>query len=168
MAAILKVRDSSGAFIDIPCLVGPQGPQGPKGATGATGPAVSITNNLTSTSTTTALSAYQGKLLNDKFASYVPLAGGVTITGNTSIAANFYPSTNNARTLGTSSLKWSNVYATTFTGSMSTSLSIKQNGATTTYNGGTARTVTVPTVHSGTSTPASTDGQDGDIYILKG
>lgn len=167
MAAILKVRDSSGTFIDIPCLVGPQGPQGPKGATGATGPAATVVNNLTSTSTTAALSAYQGNVLNAKFSSYLPLAGGA-ITGNTSIAANFYPSTNNARTLGTSSLKWSNVYATTFTGSMSTSLSIKQNGATTTYNGGTARTVTVPTVHSGTSAPASTKGQDGDIYILKG
>lgn len=168
MAAILKVRDSSGAFIDIPCLVGPQGPQGPKGATGATGPAATVVNNLTSTSTTAALSAYQGNVLNAKFASYVPLAGGVTITGNTAIAANFYPSTNNARTLGTSSLKWSNVYATTFTGSLSASLSIVQNGATTTYNGGTARSVTVPTVHSGTSAPASTLGQNGDIYILKG
>ena len=164
MAAILKVRDSSGAFIDIPCLVGPQGPQGP---TGATGPAATVVNNLTSTSTTAALSAYQGNQLNAKFASYLPLAGGA-ITGNTSIAANFYPSTNNARTLGTSSLKWSNVYATTFTGSMSTSLSIVQNGATTTYNGGTARTVTVPTVHSGTSAPSSSTGQNGDIYILKG
>ena len=51
---------------------------------------------------------------------------------------------------------------------MSTSLSIKQNRVTTTYNGGTARTITVPTVHSGTSVPASTEGQDGDIYILKG
>lgn len=167
MAAILKVRDSSGAFIDIPCLVGPQGPRGPQGPQGSTGPAATVVNNLTSTSTTAALSAYQGNVLNAKFSSYLPLAGGA-ITGNTSIAANFYPSTNNTRTLGTSSLKWSNVYATTFTGSMSTSLSIKQNGATTTYNGGTARTVIVPTVHSGTSTPASTEGQDGDIYILKG
>ena len=37
MAAILKVRDSSGAFIDIPCLVGPQGPRGPQGPTGPAG-----------------------------------------------------------------------------------------------------------------------------------
>ena len=39
-----------------------------------------IQNNLTSTSTTDSLSAYQGKLLNDKFASYLPLSGG-TFTG---------------------------------------------------------------------------------------
>lgn len=35
-----------------------------------------IQNNLTSTSTTDSLSAYQGKVLNDKFGSYLPLSGG--------------------------------------------------------------------------------------------
>lgn len=39
-----------------------------------------VTNNLTSTSTTDALSAAQGKALNDKFGSYLPLSGG-TMTG---------------------------------------------------------------------------------------
>lgn len=87
-------------------------------------------------------------------------AGAMTVYGALS------PSTNNANTLGTSSLKWSNVYATTFTGSMSTSLTINQNGASTTYNGGTARTVSIPTVHTGTGTPADTIGQNGDIYIV--
>lgn len=87
-------------------------------------------------------------------------AGAMTVYGALS------PSTNNTNTLGTSSLKWSNVYATTFTGSMSTSLTINQNGASTTYNGGTARTVSIPTVHTGTGTPADTIGQNGDIYIV--
>lgn len=41
-----------------------------------------VTNNLTSTSTTAALSAAQGKALNDKFGSYLPLSGG-TVTGTT-------------------------------------------------------------------------------------
>lgn len=40
-----------------------------------------IQNNLTSTSTTDSLSAAQGKALNDKFRSYLPLSGG-TMTGN--------------------------------------------------------------------------------------
>lgn len=40
-----------------------------------------IQNNLTSTSTTDSLSAAQGKVLNDKFGSYLPLSGG-TLTGN--------------------------------------------------------------------------------------
>ena len=39
-----------------------------------------IQNNLTSTSTTDSLSAYQGKILNEKFANYLPLSGG-TLTG---------------------------------------------------------------------------------------
>lgn len=43
-----------------------------------------VINNLTSTSTTSALSAAQGKALNDKFASYLPLSGG-TITGTLSV-----------------------------------------------------------------------------------
>ena len=45
------------------------------------------------------------------------LTGG-TLTGNLS-SRQIAPSANNTYTLGTSSLKWSNVYATTFTGSLS-------------------------------------------------
>ena len=40
-----------------------------------------IQNNLTSTSTTDSLSAAQGKILNEKFANYLPLSGG-NITGD--------------------------------------------------------------------------------------
>lgn len=40
------------------------------------GSTVTVVNNLTSTSATSALSAAQGKVLNDKFASYMPKAGG--------------------------------------------------------------------------------------------
>ena len=42
---------------------GAQGPQGPKGDTG---PQPALSNTLTSTSTTVALTAAQGKALNDK------------------------------------------------------------------------------------------------------
>ena len=48
---------------------------------------------------------------------YLPLAGG-TLTGNLS-SRQIAPSSTNSYTLGTSSLKWSNVYATTFTGNLS-------------------------------------------------
>lgn len=41
----------------------------------------SVVDNLTSTSTTDALSANQGSVLDSKFASYLPLSGG-TVTGN--------------------------------------------------------------------------------------
>lgn len=46
----------------------PQGEKGEKGDIGATGPQPSLVNNLTSTSTTEALTACQGKVLNDKIA----------------------------------------------------------------------------------------------------
>ena len=49
--------------------------------------------------------------------SYLPLGGG-TLTGNLS-SRQIAPSATNTYTLGTSSLKWSNVYATTFTGNLS-------------------------------------------------
>ena len=47
---------------------------------------------------------------------YLPLGGG-TLTGNLS-SRQIAPSANNSYTLGTSSLKWSNVYATTFQGNL--------------------------------------------------
>lgn len=43
-----------------------------------------VVNNLTSTSTTSALSAVQGKVLNDKFANYVTLGTAQTISGSKS------------------------------------------------------------------------------------
>lgn len=46
-----------------------------------------IQNNLTSDSTTDSLSAAQGKALNSKFESYLPLSGG-TMTGNITMGAN--------------------------------------------------------------------------------
>lgn len=50
-----------------------------------------IQNNLTSTSTTDSLSANQGKVLNDKFGSYVPTSrtvNGKALTTNISLSAN--------------------------------------------------------------------------------
>lgn len=47
---------------------------------------------------------------------YLPLTGG-TLTGNLS-SRQIAPSATNSYSLGTSSLKWSNVYATTFTGNL--------------------------------------------------
>lgn len=48
---------------------------------------------------------------------YLPLAGG-TLTGNLS-SRQIAPSSTNSYDLGTSSLKWRNIYATTFTGNLS-------------------------------------------------
>lgn len=65
-----------------------------------------IQNNLTSTSTTESLSAYQGKLLNEKFANYLPLTGGTITAGNTLILG----ATSNANS---SKLKWGTVNSKT-------------------------------------------------------
>ena len=65
----------------------------------------------------------------------------------------FYPAANNTYSLGTSSLKWSNVYATTFTGSLSgnatSSSSCSGNSATATL----ASTVTCPATNSNNDRP---------------
>lgn len=66
---------------------------------------------------------------------YLPLAGG-NLTGNLS-SRQIAPSANNSYTLGTSSLKWSNVYATTFTGNLTGNAST----ATTATNATTASKV---------------------------
>ena len=66
---------------------------------------------------------------------YLPLGGG-TLTGNLS-SRQIAPSANNSYTLGTSSLKWSNVYATTFTGNLTGNAST----ATTATNATTASKV---------------------------
>lgn len=45
-------------------------------------------------------------------------------------------------------------------------LTITKNNTTIAFNGKETKTVSVPTVHTGTTEPASSLGQDGDIYIL--
>ena len=67
--------------------------------------------------------------------SYLPLGGG-TLTGNLS-SRQIAPSATNSYDLGTSSLKWRNVYATTFTGNLTGNAST----ATTATNATTASKV---------------------------
>ena len=62
--------------------------------------------------------------------SYLPLSGG-TLTGNLS-SRQIAPSATNTYTLGTSSLKWSNVYATTFTGNLTGNVTGSLSGNATT------------------------------------
>ena len=61
---------------------------------------------------------------------YLPLTGG-TLTGNLS-SRQIAPSATNTYTLGTSSLKWSNVYATTFTGNLTGNVTGSLSGNATT------------------------------------
>lgn len=64
-------------------------------------------------------------------------------TYDTAVGGNLYPLTNNTKTLGTSSYKWSNVYATTFTGNLTGDVSGTASNVTGTVaidHGGTGAT----------------------------
>lgn len=76
-----------------------------------------IQNNLTSTSTSDSLSAAQGKVLNDKFASYVPtsrtvngkaLSANISLTASDVGAAASGHTHNKTATATLSASKWSN------------------------------------------------------------
>jgi hypothetical protein len=71
-----------------------------------------------------------------------------------------YPGTTNVTSLGTSSLKWSNVYATTFTGKMSTSFTVFGVD----YNGSAAKTVTGETL-VGTLSEGTSNLTDGTMLL---
>ena len=45
-------------------------------------------------------------------------------------------------------------------------LKIQKNNVTTTYDGKEEKTIFVPTIHDGTTEPAASLGQNGDIYIM--
>ena len=122
-----------------------------------------VVNNLTTSSSGNgALDAYQGKVLNDKFSSYLPLSGGTltgTLTGITINATTFKGALNgNATSADTADTA----------GYVTNKLTLQKNNVNTEYNGSAAKTVKIPTVHSGITVPTSSTGQDGDIYILLG
>lgn len=122
-----------------------------------------VVNNLTTTSAGNgALDAYQGKVLNDRFSNYLSLEGGTltgTLTGTTINATTFKGALNGkATSAGTADSA----------GYVTNKLTLQKNNVNTEYNGSAAKTIKIPTVHSGISTPSSGTGQDGDIYILLG
>ncbi|MGM9544031.1 MAG: hypothetical protein ACI3T9_03535 [Romboutsia timonensis] len=80
----------------------------------------------------------------------------------------FYPSKDNAQTLGTSSVKWNNVYATTFTGALSGNATSAGTTATTDTNP-TSGTWYYPTWVNGTSGNLGHRVNDGyKYYSLQG
>ena len=46
------------------------------------------------------------------------------------------------------------------------SLTLSKNGSNTTFNGSAAKTVSIPTIHYGSTEPAASLGQDGDVYMI--
>lgn len=125
-----------------------------------------LVNNLTtSTAGSGALDASQGKVLNDKFSNYLLKSGGTltgTLTGTTINATTFVGALSGKATSAGSADNATTADKVKF------SLTLKQNKSDYVFNGETARTLYIPTVHSGASVPSSSTGQDGDIYILLG
>ena len=82
-----------------------------------------LANNITTSSFTNglALAANQGKVLNDKFSSYLPLTGG-TIKGT------IIPNSAGSYNLGNSARKFGNVYANEFNGGNFTGLAVSLVG----------------------------------------
>ena len=91
---------------------------------------------------------------------YLPLGGG-TLTGNLS-SRQIAPSTNNSYTLGTSSLKWSNVYATTFTGNLTGNASTATSATTATTASRLNKTLTL----TGTVTGSVSLNADGSASLV--
>ena len=46
------------------------------------------------------------------------------------------------------------------------SLTLTKNNTSTTFNGSAAKTISIPTIHYGTTEPENSLGQDGDIYLV--
>lgn len=59
-----------------------------------------------------------------------------------------------------------NAASATTANKVSKTLTVSKNGTNTVFDGSTARTISVPTVHYGTEEPSDSLGQDGDIYIV--
>lgn len=122
---------------------------------------VVINNLTTATAGNGALDATQGKILNEKFNSYLPLTGG-TLTG--SLTATTFIGNLNGNATSANSAQSATTASTA--NKVANNLTLKQNNVNTIYNGESAKSLNIPTVHSGASAPSTSTGQDGDIYIL--
>lgn len=118
-----------------------------------------IQNNLTSTSTTDSLSAYQGKILNEKFANYLPLSGGtltgaLTVPSLTVTGASTFSQAINGSILGNAATASRLQNARTINGT-----SFDGSANITTANWGTARNISIADSDStNTGTAVSVNG----------
>jgi hypothetical protein len=87
--------------------------------------------------------------LNTYPSSFSNLAVTTALTVSGTVSSNLTPTTTNLYTLGTASLLWSNVYATTFTGALSGTATNSTNAAITADSASTTGYVTFVTATSG-------------------
>lgn len=87
--------------------------------------------------------------LNTYPSSFSNLAVTTALTVSGTVSSNLTPTTTNLYTLGTASLLWSNVYATTFTGALSGTATNSTNAAITADSASTTCYVTFVTATSG-------------------
>lgn len=91
-----------------------------------------------------------------------------TFNGSTAKTINITPSAIGASASGHTHNYAGSASAGGAASSVAQSLKLTKNGSDISFNGSAAQTVTIPTIHTGTGVPASTLGQNGDIYIVTG
>ena len=91
-----------------------------------------------------------------------------TFNGSTAKTINITPSAIGASASGHTHNYAGSASAGGAASSVAQSLKLTKNGSDISFNGSSAQTVTIPTIHTGTGAPASSLGQNGDIYIVTG
>ena len=140
---------------------------------------LTLTGSVTGTATIASSGTISINTTTNHTHSYLPLSGG-TLTGNVT-SRSITPATTNAYVLGSSSLKWSNVYATTFTGNLTGNVTGNVSGSSGSCTGNaatatrlaTARTINGVsfngtaniTVYDSTKLPLSGGTMTGNITI---
>ena len=97
---------------------------------------LTLTGSVTGTATIASSGTISINTTTNHTHSYLPLSGG-TLTGNVT-SRSITPATTNAYVLGSSSLKWSNVYATTFTGNLTGNVTGNVSGSSGSCTGNAA------------------------------
>lgn len=91
-----------------------------------------------------------------------------TFNGSTAKTINITPSAIGASASGHTHNYAGSASAGGAASSVAQSLKLTKNGSDISFNGSAAKTVTIPTIHTGTGVPAASLGQNGDIYIVTG
>ena len=107
---------------------------------------LTLTGSVTGTATIASSGTISIKTTTNHTHSYLPLSGG-TLTGNVT-SRSITPATNNAYVLGSSSLKWSSVYATTFNGNLTGNVTGNVSGSSGSCTGNAATATRLQTART--------------------
>lgn len=107
---------------------------------------LTLTGSVTGTATIASSGTISINTTTNHTHSYLPLSGG-TLTGNVT-SRSITPATTNAYVLGSDTLKWSNVYATTFTGNLTGNVTGNVSGSSGSCTGNAATATQLATART--------------------